>query len=190
MQHSDKGLEQDLKQAVEYFEKSIKLDSTFALGYTGLAYTYSILGHFHIIPPEKAWQKLEDSAKKDFALDSNLSEAHISLALFKIFCEYDWKGAESELDRAIELDPENAYGYSRYSLYFAWMDQPDNALIQIEKALKLNPHSCIIKTGYFWSLISTGQINEAMKLATKEISSNKDQVNPLMISLPKTSNIV
>ena len=179
MQHYSEGLEQDLKQAIEYFERSIELDSTFALGYAGLASAYSVLGAYHIISPEEAWPKLQVAAKKALTLDAGLSEAHNSLALLKMFYEYDWKGAENEFKTAIELDPKNADAYCWFSWFLGDMGRHDEAMIQIEQARKLETHSHIINSQYSWALVGTGKMKEAIQIVEKEISSKKEQVNPL-----------
>jgi predicted negative regulator of RcsB-dependent stress response len=50
--------------------------------------------------------KAEAAAVKALAIDEKLSGAHYELAAFKMWYDWDWSGAERELKRAIELNPE------------------------------------------------------------------------------------
>jgi Flp pilus assembly protein TadD len=45
-----------------------------------------------------------------------------------------------ELESAIALDPNNARALQQLGLTLMWLGQPDAAIPQIEKAIRLNPH--------------------------------------------------
>ena len=75
---------ENLWQAIEYFERAIEIDSSFAPGYAGLALAYSDLGgNYNIIAPEDTWPKVREYAAKALALNERLAEAHTALALVK-----------------------------------------------------------------------------------------------------------
>jgi Flp pilus assembly protein TadD len=56
--------------------------------------------------PNEALPKAEEAVVNALAIDEKLSGAHAQLASLKMWYDWDWSGAERELKRAIELNPE------------------------------------------------------------------------------------
>jgi hypothetical protein len=55
------------------------------------------------------------AAQKALEIDETLAEGHVALGNLKRGHDWDWRGAEREYKRAIELNPTNQ---SRYCLTF------------------------------------------------------------------------
>lgn len=89
-------------------------------------------------------QEQLSSAQKALELDSNLAEAHASLGQILVNYDYDFKGAERELKRAIELDPKYPSAYQWLSEVYLYLGNSDQALSEINKALELDPLSMVI----------------------------------------------
>jgi len=137
--HWNKRMPNDLKKSIEYFKKSLKIDPQFALAYSGLADSYTILGNFSILPPEDAFSRAKEAATNALKLNNMLAEAHNSLALAKMHYDWNWKGAEVGFKKAIELDPGYAMAYSLYSSYLTILKRPHEAKIFRDKARELDP---------------------------------------------------
>ncbi len=104
------------EKSIKYFEQAIKIDPNYALAYAGLASTYQFMGSRGFSPPRESQQKAEWAALKALQLDDTLAEAHVSLGTSK-FIIFDWVGAEKEIKRALELDPNSAEANEAYSIY-------------------------------------------------------------------------
>jgi hypothetical protein len=50
------------------------------------------------LPRKEAAPKINEAAMKALALDPSLAEPHSSLAFVKLFNDWDWSGAEAELN--------------------------------------------------------------------------------------------
>jgi tetratricopeptide (TPR) repeat protein len=74
-------------------------------------------------------------------MDDTLAAAHASLAYVKYKYEWTWADAEREFERAIALDPNNAYAHINYSLYLSNMGKHDEAIAEAKRALELDPLS-------------------------------------------------
>src|SRR5467141_643844 len=72
-----------LNKGIEYFQKAIEKDSTYALGYTGLADCYSLLAEYNIVLPKEAFPRANAAALKPLEIDDTLAEAHTALAKSK-----------------------------------------------------------------------------------------------------------
>lgn len=125
-----------LQKAITYFEEAIRIDPKFALAYSGLADCYSLL---HEVSPGEGMQKAMQAAMEAVKLDGSLAEAHRSLAGVKIYYDWDWPGAETELKRAIELNSHYADAYRTYAVYFMVMGRFQEALTETKRALELDP---------------------------------------------------
>jgi adenylate cyclase len=77
-------------------------------------------------------------------MDNSLTEAHIALALIKMFYEWDWNGSEKCFKKALDLNPGSAHLHYNYSLYLRAIGNIEQCVEETEKALSLDPLSLII----------------------------------------------
>jgi tetratricopeptide (TPR) repeat protein len=101
-----KNTDEATLESGEYFKQAIEKDPNFALAYVGLAEYYNIMAGFGNMRPNEALPKAEEAVSRALAIDEKLSGAHEQLASLKMWYDWDWSGAERELKRAIELNPE------------------------------------------------------------------------------------
>ena len=147
--------------AVKYFEEAVRLDSTYALAYAGLADSWTLLGTFGYVVPVEGFEKGRAAAKRALQLDSTLAEPHTSLGMIATFYDWDWKVAEREFDRAAALDPR----YATTFLFRAWMlaftGRLDEALAAVRHARDLDPLNRTISTRVGTMLDFLGRYDEA-----------------------------
>ncbi len=126
-------------KSIEYFGRAIALDPTYAPAYTSLADTYFYLGLFEMRPPKQAFSPARDAALKALELDDTLAEAHASLGFIKFWFDWDWTGAEAEMQRALELDPNSAISRQNHGVYLATIGRADEGVAEGKRALDLDP---------------------------------------------------
>ncbi|HET9531419.1 MAG TPA: winged helix-turn-helix domain-containing protein [Blastocatellia bacterium] len=125
------------EEARRCFENAIKLDPNYALAYTGLFNCYLGRGMFGFWLPEESRQRAEWAAMKAVELDDSLAEAHSRLGIAKETLHWDWAGADKELKRALELDP-NSYAVNfDYYGFLVHAGRPDEALAHARRAQEL-----------------------------------------------------
>jgi tetratricopeptide (TPR) repeat protein len=74
-------------------------------------------------------------------LDDTLGEAHASLALCLKSFDWDWKAAERELSRAIQLSPSYATAHQWYAWNLIILGQNNEGISHLKKAAALDPLS-------------------------------------------------
>jgi len=153
---------QGAKKAIEYFYKAIEMEKNFSLPYSGLAYSYTMLGAMGQVAPIKAYPIGKEMAEKALALDNELAESHVAMALIKLFYEWDLDGAGQSLDRAKEINPGSANVYHFYALYFVARGKYEEGIKSIKIALELDPLSLIINQHYAEGLIWIGKLDESL----------------------------
>jgi tetratricopeptide (TPR) repeat protein len=126
-------------KALEYYQKAIGKDPSYAQGYAGVANGFIVLAASGGLPYKDATPKIKEAALKALALDPSLAEPHSSLAFIKLWTDWDWSGAEAELKQAIELNPNFADAHFGYSVYLVIVERLDEAVHQSERARDLDP---------------------------------------------------
>ncbi len=165
--HWNRRTPQSLEKAVAHFEQVIQKDPEYALAYSGLADSYSMLEQVQVITAKEAFPKARGLAKKALEMDDTLAEAHTSLAYVLWSYDWDWVGAEREFRRALELNPNYATAHQWLAMCLAGLMRTSEAIQEMQKALELDPLSLIINTAAGFLYISSGQEEKAIKQAEK-----------------------
>ena len=136
--------EEDLEKSIYYFNQAIKLDTNYALAYTGLADAYFILPWYSSYPSNDAFIKAKKYAEKALSINQNIAEAHSALGSLAIYHEHNWKLAEEELKQAIKLNPNYYVAHQAYYELLSISGRNSEAEDQINLAIKYNPNFFVI----------------------------------------------
>ncbi len=159
-----------IKRAFEQFQQAIERDPNFALGYVGLADSYTALTFYNFAAPHEAMPKAKESALKALALDNTLAEAHASLAHISMNYYWDWATAEKEFKRSIELKPDYATAHQWYAIhYLTATGRLEEAVQEMRKALELEPASLVMNTFMGATLYYAGRYDEAIDQCRRTI---------------------
>jgi TolB-like protein/Tfp pilus assembly protein PilF/tRNA A-37 threonylcarbamoyl transferase component Bud32 len=158
----EKFTQEDLSKALEYFQKATEIDPTYAPAYAGMADAHYGFSNLYISPRE-AIPRVKTAALKALALDETLAEAHVSLAIAKLLYDYDYPGAETELRRAIELNPNYAWAHLWYGWLLAQLERFEEAMAEVARAHELDPLSLNIRIYGFLPVYFARRYDEAAK---------------------------
>ena len=107
--HYRRQLPDDIRQSVERFEQAVALDPGFADAWDWLAYAYNHaatnIGH---LPPSEAYPKARAAALRALELEPELATAMSILGYIRAVFDRDWIGSVADLERALELDPDDS----------------------------------------------------------------------------------
>jgi TolB-like protein/Tfp pilus assembly protein PilF len=158
-----------LQKAIEYFRQAVEIDPHYALAYSGLADCYSLLGYLNIRPPKEAFPKSEEAARKALDMDDALGEAYLSLA--KVLLFYDWDGPrfETEMKRALDLNPNYPDTHSMYGTYLTAVGRFDDAVQARKRAQKLDPLSPFYTATVGWPYFYARQYDRAIEWYQKAL---------------------
>jgi eukaryotic-like serine/threonine-protein kinase len=134
--------DENLQKGIAQFEEAVRLSPTYAAAYSGLSDVYLWAGYNEgFITASEARPKAKAAAEKAVQLDSLSAEAHTSLAVFKLFYEFDWAGCEREFRRAMELNPSYAFAPDQFALALAFNGRFAESQAQSTRAAELDPLS-------------------------------------------------
>src|SRR5439155_23802509 len=104
---SNKSSEEDLRRALRFFHGALEKDPTFSRAWTGIAKVWYFLADVYV-KPLQAYPASKEAALKAIALDEKDAEAHCYLGEAKRALDWDLTGADADLNRALQLDPNSA----------------------------------------------------------------------------------
>src|SRR5580704_15685808 len=179
----NKRTAEGFRQAADYFQQAIDKDPNYGRAYAGLADTFSLMSAWYLGPQNELMPKARTAALRALELDESLAEAHASLALIKENYDYDWRDAEKEFRRAIQLGPQYATAHQWYAEFLSWQGRFEEAFAESNQARQLDPLSLIIASDYVSILYESRQYDSAVKQCGSmlELDPNHDRARDLMI---------
>jgi DNA-binding SARP family transcriptional activator/TolB-like protein len=159
----NKRTSEGLRKAIDHFQQAIEKDPSYALAYSGLADCYNLLSLYGVMAPKKAMPQAKAAARKALKIDDSLAEAHTSLAYAYLYFDWNWPDAESEFQRAIELNPNYATAHHWYHEYLIAMGRFEEQMAEILHAEELDPVSLIINTDVGWGLYYARRNDQAIE---------------------------
>ena len=139
--HASKRNRAALDKAIEYFHEAIRIDSSYARAYAGLANAYIQRDIWGGLGIGKTSDQVRAATLKALELDGDLAEAHALLGQIHFEYDWDWQGTESEYKRAIELNPNDAGSHVLYAYFLQTMGRHEEALASVHRGVELDPLS-------------------------------------------------
>ena len=127
-----------VQTAKEAYQRAIERDSSFALGYAGLAAVYGFMADYDYAPVGPALDTARIMAQRAVVLDSTLPETRTALAV-TLGDAGQFEAAEREFKRAIELGPSNARAHYWFSILLVALGRGEEALREAQRARELDP---------------------------------------------------
>ena len=140
--------DESMQRAIADFRTAIAQDAAFAPAYAALAeaqiWLYSGLG---VLPAKETVPQARWAVEKALELDPTLVDAHKVRGLIAMNHDWDRKGAEEALTRAVQVGP----GSPTAHLWNAWRlalleRRQEEALRELEEAERLDPLDLQLKT--------------------------------------------
>ena len=158
-------------QSVASFEHAIALDSSFARPYAALAVALQLYPFFVGTEPSDVRARTLNAAEHALRLDSTIAEAHQALAMASE-SSGDWAASDSEMRRALALDPDNVAVRQTYARILIHQNRAAEALEQLQQARKVERMSPVILPWLSYANFLLGQRDSA--LAQSELAIQLD----------------
>lgn len=166
----DKLSQESLAKALEYFNRAIERDPTWAPAYSGIAQVWTGMAQMGFAAPETAGPIIFENLAKSLELDPEYAASHYIQAVIAVWIEWDWEKGEQEFLTALELNPNDVMSRIYYAHLLTLLLRNEEALAQGELALKLDPLNPLVHALDAVVLASDGQWEEAMLHVEKAVS--------------------
>jgi tetratricopeptide (TPR) repeat protein len=131
--------EQDLRIAIQMYEKAIELDPGFAQAYAGLSGVHSAMWWNRYDRTVHRVSLAQTAAERAFQLQRDLPEAHIAFGFFYYWCRLDLDRALQEFGVAQKTMPNDALTSWGIGLVLRRQGKMEQALANLTRAFELNP---------------------------------------------------
>src|SRR5438067_1077021 len=158
---SNKSSEADLRRALRFLQGALEKDPTFSRAWTGIAKVWYFLADVYVKPLE-AYPASKEAALKAIALDEKDAEAHCYLSEAKRVLDWDLEGADEELKRALQLDPNSASAHLFSGLHPLFHGELKDGFQLILEAEKLDPVSPITSYVATAAYLANDRIDDAV----------------------------
>ena len=138
-------------EAGDYLEQAIKLDPSYGLGWSQLAWVTLQETQNGWLDPTEGYERVRRLAQHALQLSPDLSEAHAALAYVHRTLDWNWAAAEKEVQRALAIDPANHYALDVAGTLYYTLGRWDDAVRNLRAALGRDPFNTI----FLWDLAIT-----------------------------------
>jgi tetratricopeptide (TPR) repeat protein len=166
-----RGSKTDYDKAIGFYRHAIELDPRYALAWTQLSISWLNLSRKFLNgePAREAYNQALAAAESALALDPTLAAAHTARGLVLESANFDWKGAEAEFRRAIELAPHDDSPKTTLADLMATLGHPEEAVDLVREELTSDP---LCASCYHWLasyLSPVNRLDEAEQAIRKAI---------------------
>jgi TolB-like protein/predicted Ser/Thr protein kinase/cytochrome c-type biogenesis protein CcmH/NrfG len=158
---SNKSSQEDLRRALTFFQRAVEKDPKFARAWTGIAKAWYFLADVYVTPLD-AYPASREAAMRALILDEKDAEAHCYLSEAKRVLDWDLAAADTELKRALQLDPNSAPAHLFSGLHPLFRGELKDGLQLVLEAKKLDPVSPIISYVATAAYLANERIDDAV----------------------------
>jgi TolB-like protein len=162
------------QRAVAAFQAAVALDPNYAAAYADLA-----LAQFWMTSDTESdsdaidipgWNSALADAEKAIALDPKLAAGYSARGFVRAVYRFDFGGAQADLDKAVALNPGDAWVLHRSAILLGILGQLPEAIAREEQALALDPLSAEICMRLAFFLVANQQLAQARPLYEKALA--------------------
>ena len=185
--HWDKLTEEDLNIAMEYFELAQKIDPEYPLAYAGISLVWigrlqqGLTSYFD----SGTEMKMAALKAKVMELEKTPPEVYLTLGTMSCWVDWNYEEAETYFRKAIDLNPNYSTARAYLSHVLSILHKPDEAMVQIETAIKLDPFNPLFQALYGMDLMYSRKFNKAIKVLNATLK--KAPTDPVALSTLKTA---
>jgi TolB-like protein len=133
-----KRTEDGMRNSIEFFEKAIRHDPSYAPAYHGVSDAHTMLACRGIVPAAEAFHKAKTAARQALQIEPELGEGYASLAHVRLH-DWDWVGLEENFTRSIEFSPGHAVAHYWYAEYLMAMGRTEEAVARAKHGQRWDP---------------------------------------------------
>jgi TolB-like protein len=137
--HSSRRSASSFEKALTAFNAAVDLEPTFAAPYAGIADIHIMSAIYGFKQPQQSFLLARANAEKAIEYDPSSAEGYVSRGSIRMFHDWDFAGAEEDYLRALDLNPSYPTARLAYGDLLWIFEQGEEAVRQIEEAVRLDP---------------------------------------------------
>jgi len=127
------------EKAIVAFKEAVAIDPDYAPAWVGLQLSYALSERGSARTREVSRALAMAAVEKALAIDENLASAWAGLAFMRRSHDWDWHGARVAINRALELEPNNAEVLPAAASIASTFGRLDESIALFERNIELDP---------------------------------------------------
>jgi TolB-like protein/Tfp pilus assembly protein PilF len=164
--------EVNARKAIGLYTAAAQIDPRYAQAWSELSWAWTGLGSTWLshAPAHQAYANARAAADRALALAPDLAAAHLARAWLLLAADFDWRGAQTEARRALELAPD--YGRAKFYLAdeLATSGQLNQAIELARQALATDPLHANWYNGLGGYFLGLNRLDEAEAAVRRAIA--------------------
>ncbi len=161
------GTIEDLEKAVTAFERALAIDPDYAPAWAGLSWAYEYQIRSRSLPRAEGIAMTREAAERALAIDDNMALAWSTLSYLKKKYDWDWEGARSAMDKALQLEPNNTDVLLGTASVASALGQLDKSIELFERAVALDPLGLVGMSSLGYRYIVRGRYDDALEMYSR-----------------------
>jgi TolB-like protein/predicted Ser/Thr protein kinase/lipoprotein NlpI len=130
---------ENFQKAINYYKLALSIDPNYAPAWVGLSWTHIRQADRAYVPVDEGYRKARQEVNKALALDPILANAYAQVGWIKWAYDWDWSGADSAYQHALELEPGNAVVIRGAATLATTLGRFEEAIRLDRRAIELDP---------------------------------------------------
>jgi eukaryotic-like serine/threonine-protein kinase len=161
----------DFEGAITLFKKAIAIDPNFAAAYAGLADCYTLQSAYAgSTSSGEALARAIDAANVAIQLDPSDGEFWATRGFARMALKWDWSGAMTDYQRALELSPGSAVVHSSHASFLIATGDVERAIAEAKVAEDRSPYSLVISRRVAWCYYMGRRYDDAIAQLRKTLA--------------------
>ncbi|MEQ8910179.1 MAG: helix-turn-helix domain-containing protein [Vicingaceae bacterium] len=181
--HSNQWNPEDIRLAIDHFEKAIQLDDQLIEGHLGISDAYSFMAVAGFAPREEAWQKSITALALAKKLDPDHAGLNYMLGMKSFFTEADFAAALQYGLKSLAAKPTYSEAHQFVSFLHSLKGDFDTArkhILFAKSADPLNPETKFYEANYNYRL---GEYDKAKAILSELLELNDKNLPAIIVQI-------
>ncbi len=152
-----------LHAAAEHFKRATERSPGYARAWAGLADAYAVLGFYDYLPPQDAFPKAKEAARRALEIDPSCASAEATLGYAALYLDWNFADAEARFLKSIALDPNDSKAHQWYGNLLTAAGRFEEAEREMRRAQQIEPLSLIASAALGWVHYYAGHHEQALE---------------------------
>jgi TolB-like protein/Flp pilus assembly protein TadD len=152
---------EDMQRAVDHFEQALELDPRNPQCWVELAYVYGFQASNGFVEAERGFAQEKECVERALSIRNDFASAHALLANMRLVVEFDFKGADEAIHKALASEPENLQALLQYGLISRSLGRFAESLDMYRRAIGIDPLNLRAYGGLGNTSWISGRLDEA-----------------------------
>ncbi len=162
------------QRALQTLQQALAIDPEYAPAWASLTFPYETLVRYGELPRDEGVALAMQALEKAIEIDDQLVAAWAGIAWLKKTYFWDWQGARAALDKALELEPNNASAIGAAGSIASTFGELDKAIELFERNVESDPLSWSSLNALGDRFRAVGRLEEARTIFERVVALNPE----------------